>query len=268
MLAYSFAGNGNAPFYSYWADGSEATKQRVMFAKMWQSDDIENPAAKRLKMVNLIGAYNWVFTDLTNTNSTAVAETVFTMTGRPKQGGAPDSPKPDITFTNHLVSSSNGTELKFDVDIANFDDAWWDASAKGLVMAYRIETVNAADEAKNASIKDVRTCMHTHFWPCSNRERKKKHVYVKACGFACFCGTHTRRHTHTTTYTHADICSDIRPLVMELSWVFSHPGALERRIRYTYMHKIHTYTCTRYTYSHTHKVHMYAWSVPRASVSE
>jgi hypothetical protein len=137
-----------------------------MFAKMWQTDDIENPGgSKRLKMVNLIGAYDWVFTDLTDTNSTSIIETVFSMTGKPTQGGGPNSPKPDITFTNHLVSSKNGTELKFDVDIAKFDDAWWDASATGLVMAYKIETVNAADEARNSSIKDVSlyTLLTTHF---------------------------------------------------------------------------------------------------------
>lgn len=152
-------GNGNAPFYVYWADGKEDAKQRVMFAKMWQTDSLDNPGAagsKRLKPVNLIGAYDWVFTDVTDKTSTAAVESTFKMTGKAKEAGSKDQPKPDIVFTNHLVSTANGTELKFDVDISNFADDWWDASAAGLVMAYRIQTLDGANAPRNMTAQGMK----------------------------------------------------------------------------------------------------------------
>jgi hypothetical protein len=168
------AANGNVPFYAYWADGKEDTKQRVMFAKMWQTDNLENPASgRRLKMVNLIGAYDWAFSDTTDKTSTAVVESTFTMTGTASGGtGSKDVPKPGIMFTNHLVSTTNGTELKFDIDISGYADDWWHESAKGLVMAYRIETMDASAAAKNMSMKGVsldllKSACHLWHWRLS-----------------------------------------------------------------------------------------------------
>jgi hypothetical protein len=131
-----------------------------MFAKMWQTESLENPGAagaRRMKMVNLVGAYNWVFTDTTDKNGTGTVETTFTMTGTPQNAGSSSDPKPGIVFTNHLISSANGTELKFDVDITGFADDWWQAEAQGLVMAYQINTVDGtqADAARNMTLRGV-----------------------------------------------------------------------------------------------------------------
>jgi hypothetical protein len=127
--------------------------------KIWQTDNVENPSAnssKRLKKMNLVGMYDWVFSDATNlASNVTVSETIFTMSGTPKSGGGPNAPKPNIVFTNYLLSSNNGTELKFDLDISNFADSWWDNSATGLVVAYRIEAVDSSASVKNVSLKGV-----------------------------------------------------------------------------------------------------------------
>jgi hypothetical protein len=152
------AANGGAPFYMYWIDGKENLKQRVMFSKMWQTDSIASPGAsssKRLKPTSLRGAYDWVFTDVTNVNGAKTTEATFTITGTPKVAGDATSPKPKIKFTNHLLSSANGTELKYDVDITEYADDWWDSAAQGLVMAYKIETVDAKMAPKNRSLDGV-----------------------------------------------------------------------------------------------------------------
>jgi hypothetical protein len=169
------AGQGNAPFYVYWADGNETNKQRIMFSKIWQTSDLENAGSgRRLKMVNLAGTYDWTFTDMINDNSTGTAETIFNMSGTPNAAGNPNSPKPKIVFTNHLVSSTDGTELKFDVDISGFNDDWWDQSATGLVMAYKIESLNATesvngtDSPRNVSMKGVS-------------------IYLSVCVCVCVC---------------------------------------------------------------------------------
>ncbi len=110
-------GAGNAPFFSYWPDGSNR-KMKVMFEKMWQVDDLERPV-RRINTISLIGMYDWAFTDATSIelNGGQVVDTAFNMTGIPKQQ---QQQLPIISFLNHFLSSVNGTELKFDVDISGF----------------------------------------------------------------------------------------------------------------------------------------------------
>jgi hypothetical protein len=139
-------GAGNAPFYMYWSDGSADSnnnKQVVMFEKLWQTDDTGGGGGRKLKMVNLMGMYDWIFTEIKNTerNESGIFETAFNMTGIPRLQGNSITPKPTISFQNHLISSNEGTRLKFDVEISGFIDSWWHPDAKSLVMAYRIESV-------------------------------------------------------------------------------------------------------------------------------
>jgi hypothetical protein len=137
-------GAGNAPFYMYWSDDSAESKQVVMFEKLWQTDD--TGGGRKLKMVNLMGMYDWIFTEIKNTerNESGIFETAFNMTGIPRLQGNSITPKPTISFQNHLISSKEGTRLKFDVEISGFIDSWWHPDAKSLVMAYRIEGVEGS----------------------------------------------------------------------------------------------------------------------------
>lgn len=109
-------GMGNAPFFMYWPDGKEDKKMKVMFEKMWQVDSLDR---KLRPIINLAGMYDWTFTDVTSNelNEGQIIETAFNITGIPKQQR---EGFPEISFLNHLVSSRNGTELKFDVEIRGF----------------------------------------------------------------------------------------------------------------------------------------------------
>lgn len=151
---------GNAPFFVYYADGKEASKQRMWMEKMWQTaGTIGGPATPPIKKINLGGMYDWVFSTPATFNSTltnSTTETIFTMLGIPKTPGDANNPKPNLLFTNHLISSANGTELKFDVEISNYADAWWDPSATGLVLAYRMETLDQMDAPRDTPLQGMK----------------------------------------------------------------------------------------------------------------
>lgn len=156
---------GNAPFFTFYADGKEGSKQRLWMEKIWQTTNISRPAPDAssgrppLKKINLNGMYNWALSSTSTFNSTlasSTTETVFTLRGTPIMPGDASNPKPNLLFTNHFVSSTNGTELKFDVEISNYADAWWDPAATGLVLAYRMETLNEMDGARDTPLQGMK----------------------------------------------------------------------------------------------------------------
>jgi len=147
------------PFYRYWADGGETNKVKIMFMRLFQTSNPDDPAGSaKLRRVNLVGGYSWNFTDATEYNTTSnTTEVAFNITSILKQGGGgPDAAKPDITFVNRLIANENGTELKFDVHITNFLSEWWDASATHLVTGYRVVNEDNSGGERNISLADVR----------------------------------------------------------------------------------------------------------------
>lgn len=150
-------GNGNTPFFRYWADGKPQTK--IQFLRMYQTASLPSNSTKRLRKVSLVGAYNWEMTDATSVNGTTntTSELIFNLTGTPKSAGNSDKPKPDIVFVNHLISNQNGTEFKFDVHITKFASDWWATEAQYLVTAYKINQLGVSDDTlRNYSLADAR----------------------------------------------------------------------------------------------------------------
>ena len=53
---------------------------------------------------------------------------------------------------------SNGTEMKFDVDITGFQSTWWADSKSALVLGYRVSTLDKSTQKDkaNATLSDMR----------------------------------------------------------------------------------------------------------------
>ena len=145
------------PFFKYWSD--EAEIQMIKLDRMFQTSTSEDlSASDPLSPVKLTGAYDWTFGDATSTvdASTNTTNVQFIMTGAPKQTGA-DKPTPNLEFTCNLLSNANGTEIKFDVAVSNFQETWWAESAQALIFGYRVTTVDTSGKDKaNITMQNVR----------------------------------------------------------------------------------------------------------------
>lgn len=130
-----------------------------MFSRMFQTANVSDIARRPLRPVSLVGKYNWEFSEVSEESNITDANTTdasFTMTGTPKQNGRADEPKPDIVLSCHLLSNSNGTEFKYDIEIKNFAADWWDSGATHLVTAYKIVEQGADNAERNISLAQAR----------------------------------------------------------------------------------------------------------------
>eukprot|EP00285_Hemiselmis_virescens_P020022 CAMPEP_0173388536 /NCGR_PEP_ID=MMETSP1356-20130122/10818_1 /TAXON_ID=77927 ORGANISM="Hemiselmis virescens, Strain PCC157" /NCGR_SAMPLE_ID=MMETSP1356 /ASSEMBLY_ACC=CAM_ASM_000847 /LENGTH=388 /DNA_ID=CAMNT_0014345469 /DNA_START=54 /DNA_END=1220 /DNA_ORIENTATION=- len=146
------------PFFRFWSDVNNM--QMVKLDRMFQTSTPDALASSGpIKTVKLQGAYAWTFEDTTstvdaNTNTTDVS---FTVTGAARSPGNANRPTPGIVFTCHLLSNANGTEMKFDVDITNWEATWWGDNAQALVIGYKVSAVNAnKEDIGNLTMSDVR----------------------------------------------------------------------------------------------------------------
>mmetsp|Transcript_30946 Transcript_30946/g.78386 ORF Transcript_30946/g.78386 Transcript_30946/m.78386 type:complete len:392 (-) Transcript_30946:341-1516(-) len=150
-------GASSVPFFRFWSDVNNM--QMVKLDRMFQTatpDDLPSSAA--LSPVRLTAAYEWTFSDPTSTvdADTNTTDVSFVVTGTPRVTGN-DKPIPGMAFTCHLLSNANGTEMKFDVAVSDWQSGWWADGAKAFVIGYKVTQVDSSKrDVKNLTMSDVR----------------------------------------------------------------------------------------------------------------
>uniref|UniRef100_A0A6U2I3U9 DOMON domain-containing protein n=1 Tax=Hemiselmis andersenii TaxID=464988 RepID=A0A6U2I3U9_HEMAN len=149
----------STPFFRFWSDTNNM--QMVKLDRMFQTssaDDITSSAP--LSPVRLAGAYTWEFSDATSTvdADTNTTDVQFVVTGTPRNtDNSADKPTPGLAFTCHLLSNNNGTEMKFDVALSDWQSGWWADGAQALVIGYKVSQVDSSKrDIKNLTMSDVR----------------------------------------------------------------------------------------------------------------
>lgn len=146
------------PFFRFWSDPNKM--QMVKLDRMFQTSTPNDLSSSGpLSPVQLTGAYTWQFSDASSqadadTNTTDVK---FTVTGTPRNTVNNKKPVPGLVFTCHLLSNANGTEMKFDVSVSDWQSTWWDGSAKALVLGYKVTRVDQQKrDVANLTMSDIR----------------------------------------------------------------------------------------------------------------
>jgi hypothetical protein len=151
----------NVPFYFFYDTNDDSIAYRVQFDNLFEVNDNDSDQSYSPNDSIVPNSFialaqmNWSIGEITETEEDGKSVTSFDLTGK-GTGFDPTIGDLEIIFANHIISTEEGTELKFDVIINNYE--WTNPSEQTLlVLGYKLQEITGEDEGDPAQVSGNET---------------------------------------------------------------------------------------------------------------